>query len=606
MLRRILIISFLLVTSFFSQTNLSNKYRLAQTYERAGRLEKAKEVLKEIFTAQPSNNQFLNSLNDIYLKLKNYEESIQLLSKQINLHPNDVNLYGMLGVTFYISGNSKKAVDTWDKGVALNNHSQINYTIISNYAIQNRSFEVAIKYLKEAKERFNSTQFSYQLAQIYVHTMSYKKATLEYLSILKQQPSQLGYIERRMEMYLSASGAVDESISVIDKGETRKPIQELLAFLYIKNNQFGKAFEIEKRLAIDNNENRIYDFANNAYRSKVYKIAAKAYRYVVDNYPSSRFIPNCKIGFARTREAELIEDKKVNHSNWKPIAMVDTTGAYKYLPIIETYKSLIPILNGELKKEALFRIGKLYLSQLNNYELAEEYFKQVTDETGLSTYYGKANLELARIFILSNELTSAKKNLQNVLKSSRAVAGIKQDAKLLIAKIEFYQSNFEEALALLAGINKDLSDDASNNAIQLAMVINIGRRDSVNLDKFAKAELYAAQLNFTKAEIIYKELSENQNLYIINNISRMKYAEVLIAQDKFPIVIEVLKKLSDTKELNIFTDRSFYLLAQVYEFGIKDWKSAMSIYEKFLEIFPNSLYLEKAKRNLTELKTREN
>ena len=81
----------------------------------------------------------------------------------------------------------------------------------------------------------------------------------------------------------------------------------------------------------------------------------------------------------------------------------------------------------------------------------------------------------------------------------------------------------------------------------------------------------------------------------------MRYAEILIAQNKYPIAIEVLKELSESKELNIFADRSFYLLAQVYEFGIVDYKSAISIYEKFLELFPNSLYLEEAQKSLKDL-----
>jgi len=78
----------------------------------------------------------------------------------------------------------------------------------------------------------------------------------------------------------------------------------------------------------------------------------------------------------------------------------------------------------------------------------------------------------------------------------------------------------------------------------------------------------------------------------------------LIAQNKYPVAIEVLKELSETKELNIFADKSFYLLAQVYEFGIVDEESAIAIYEKFLELFPNSLYLEKSQKNLKRLKNK--
>lgn len=203
MIRKIVFI--FLISSIFlvAQTNLSNKYRLGRTYELSGKLEKAKAIFEELAMAQPTNNQYANSLNDIYLKLKEYEKSVLFLSNRIKIRPKDVSIYGMLGATYFISGDSKKAIETWDKGILLNNNSQMNYTIISNYATQNRAFEIAINYLEEGKSKAtNTTQFSYQLAQIYSYTMSYGAAAEEYCFALTKQPSQLSYIRRRMETHL--------------------------------------------------------------------------------------------------------------------------------------------------------------------------------------------------------------------------------------------------------------------------------------------------------------------------------------------------------------------------------------------------------------------
>ena len=224
--------------------------------------------------------------------------------------------------------------------------------------------------------------------------------------------------------------------------------------------------------------------------------------------------------------------------------------------------------------------------------------------SSLSIYYGRANLELSKISIRSNNLKKAKNELNNVFVSSKTESKIKLEAKFLIAKIEFYQANFEGSLSTLANINKDLSNDLSNDAIELAMIINLGKIDSLNLVSFADAELKLVQYNFEAAEKTYKELSENKNLLFLKNISRIKYAEILIARNNYPVAIEVLKELSGREEFNIFADRSFYLLAQVYEFGIVDVGSALSTYEKFLELFPNSLYLAKSQENLKRLKNK--
>lgn len=605
MIKKTLLILFIFSSVIFSQENLNNKYRLGKTFESSGKLEKAKEIFEELAYAQPNNNQYANSLNDVYIKLKDYENSIKFLSNRVKLHPNDVSLYGMLGASYYLNGNTDSAINTWDKGISVNNYSQINYTIISNAAILHRAFDIAIKYLEEGKERINNpAQLSYQLAQIYSYTMEYKKAALEYVEALNQQPSQLDYIRRRMDTYLSAYGAIDQSIEAISEIDKNDSVKELLLFLYKKNNDYEKAFEVELELEKNQNSDgaRIFNFANEAYQALQLVAASKAYSYLIKNYPNSRFIPNSKVGFARTLETTLDQEWQINHNNWKPIVSVDTLGAFKYYPVIETYKSILSFVNGELANESLFRIGKIYFTKYNNIPEATKYFQEIIKNSSLSSYYGKANLELGRIFMINNDFDEAQKKIDVVISSPQSDNELKEQAKYLKALMQFYDSDFNSSLSTLGNIKADLSNDYSNNAIELEMVINVGIKDSVNLSKYAMAERMVTQYNFVKAEEIFKNLSENDNLFVLNNISRIRYAEILIAQDKFGIAIEVLKELSERKEMNIFADESFYLLAQVYELGIADYKLAITCYEKFLEQFPNSLYLEKSQKNLKNLK----
>lgn len=593
----------------FSQTFLANKYRLAKTYEESGKLEEAEAVYEELVKADPNNNLYTNSLNDIYLKLKEYAKSILFLSQKIIQRPNDVTFYGLLGSTYYIKGDSEDALSAWNKGILINNNSQINYTIISNYAVQNRAFEVAIKYLEDGKSQSTDPlQFSYQLAQIYSYTMEYGKAAEEYIASLIQQPTQLDYIERRMETYLSAVGAIEQSIAAVEKyKEENIAIKELLSFLFIKNNQYEDSFLLIKEIdkAKGGDGVLIYSFASDAFQQSHFEVSSKAFKYLLDEYPNSRFVPNSKIGFAKTLEFQLNEEWNKNQQNWKPISIAITTNSSKYLPIIKTYESLISETNGDLVNEALFRIGNIYATKFLDFPKAEEYFARIIINSTLSIYYGRTNLELAKISIYLNKLDKAKQELQNVFASSQTENNIKNEAKFLMAKLEYYNGNFEGSLSTIANITQDLTNDLSNDAIELSMIINVAKKDSLNLLEFANAELKVNQDNFEEAEKTFKKLSDDENLFVLNNISRIKYAEILIAQNKYPIAIEILKELSESKELNIFADRSFYLLAQVYEFGIVDDQSAISTYEKFLELFPNSLYLEKSQKNLKELKNKK-
>jgi tetratricopeptide (TPR) repeat protein len=606
-LNKIILFSFISFTILFAQSSLNNKYRLAQTFESSGQLKRAKQLYEELYKNKPYNNDYLNSLNNIYLKLKEYDKSVALLKKMISKRPYDVNLYGMLGATYFISGNKKKAEEVWDKGLALNPESSINYIIISNYAIQNRAFEIAINYLKEGKKSAkNPEQFSYQLASVYAYTMDYKKATEEYASLLLTQPNQLNYIKRRMESYIYAAGALDESIEVLEEDKAHNSIKELLSFLYIKKGEYDKAFEFEKELDKLQNRNgiRIYNLANIAYQNSNYIAASKMYQYFIEHFQNSNLIPNAKIKFARTLEAKL-NKAQAQKNKWKPLTLPKKNYADKYYPVLKTYSSLLPFLSGNLKSQAFYRIGYIWFYQFFNTDSATKYFKKTINYSSLTEYYGKANLQLSKIYLINNKLKSAKKNLQNVFASSQTKNKTKTKAKFLLAKIQFYQYDFNGSITTLADITKNLSNDLANDAIQLSIIINTGKRDSINLAKFALADLYTYQYKFPEAEKIFKELSKTENFLLLNNIAKYKYAEILIAENNYPVAIEILKELSDKKEMNIFADKSFYLLAQVYEYGVTDYASAISTYEKFLEKFPGSLYLEKVQNNLKQLKNKK-
>jgi len=76
-------------------------YRLAKTFEESGEFEQAKKIYEDIYQAQPWNITFIEALNNIYLLLKKYDKSIELMTKKIESEPANINLYALLGNTYY-------------------------------------------------------------------------------------------------------------------------------------------------------------------------------------------------------------------------------------------------------------------------------------------------------------------------------------------------------------------------------------------------------------------------------------------------------------------------------------------------------------------------
>ncbi|MDD5608757.1 MAG: CDC27 family protein, partial [Ignavibacterium sp.] len=152
MIKRILTILFLFYSALAQQNQMDqNQFMLAESYEQQGDLSKAVEIIENLNKKDPGNIQFFNKLNTLYLQLKKYNESVSLIETRIKLTPQDINLYGMLGSTYYTAGSRTKAYKIWEDAIDQFKSNQMAIRIISNHAIEKRDFEKAIEYLNTGK-----------------------------------------------------------------------------------------------------------------------------------------------------------------------------------------------------------------------------------------------------------------------------------------------------------------------------------------------------------------------------------------------------------------------------------------------------------------------
>ena len=186
-LKYYLLVLFIFCGSLAAQESPAMLYQLGQRFEQTGNFERAKEFYQKAYDMQPFNLSYLTSLNNVFIVLKEYDNSIQLLNTRLTENPDDLNSISLLGTTYYTQGDTIQAYEVWEKGLSTNNNAMARYRVIINTAIDNRAFNKAVEYLKRAKKQdFSSPVFSLDLAYIYSITMNYEKAAVEYLNVLKQ------------------------------------------------------------------------------------------------------------------------------------------------------------------------------------------------------------------------------------------------------------------------------------------------------------------------------------------------------------------------------------------------------------------------------------
>lgn len=591
-----------------AQIDLNNQYMLAQSYMQAAMYDKAKPILEELYKNQPGNYEYFNALNQVYTQLKDYDASIALIEDKLKTSPQDINLYGMLGSTYYLKGNDKKAFEIWDDALNTLPQSEVNYRVIANFAIERRTFDKAIQYLKKGQDiSSNPIYFAYDLANLYSLTMQFKDATEEYCLIISQNPNQLNIVENKILGYLTKPGALQASLPVVDKYSNSDNIsfKFLLARFFIEEKSYDKAYDIYEKIdALQNSQGaQLLGFAQFLLGDKVYKTASDVYREIINKYSNSPYVSTAKLGYAKTLEALFEEDNSAKIPSWKPFYGLPKLNTEQIDKVISAYLEITKIYpHSEAANEAFLRIGELKLFKLEEISEAEEYFNDIVKDSPLSQYAADAYLDLAKASILSNNLDQAASYYLKITTMGRYPDDKKNIATYRLARIYFYKGDFDKTKEYLKSMLDNLGNNSANDALELSLLMNTSQNDSSNLAVFASAELLSEQNKFNEAYDKYKIVSADPNKLMLQNLASLREAEMELASNNIDSSIVHFQKIVNDNDKNIFADKALYLLGQIYLYSRNDKAKAIESYENLLAKFPNSLYLDQVRAEIIKIK----
>ena len=606
-----LFFSFIMFSSIlFSQNNLiQNRLRLAQNYEVRGQLEEAEQIYLELYRTQSQNYQIYNSLFNLKLKLKKYDEAKVLVEKQIKISNSKVNLYGDLGSVYFLMGDEKKAAQVWNEALELEPENPFAYRIIANYLIENRDLETAIEVLNKGNEKSDDkTMFSYDVANLYSIVMNFEAATREYCKILSQKPKQLNLVQNKIIGYLNANKAAEPTLNTIEniyEDEEKVVFLELLANLSSRVNNDSKALELTILLdkKTSNNGSVIFNFGQKSGRSKKYKIASKAYEYIINNYKSSALYSESEIGYTKSLESEL-DNIPTRLDSWKPINFGAIGNLEEYYKLLTAYENLVekyPI--SKVGWEAEYRTGKIYLENLKQFRKADSVFNKILDEMKSLQYIGDAYMGLAQIAIKENRLNEAEKLLNKVLSSKMTKNEILSNAQFLLAKTKMWRGDFTESINIFNETVKNTKEESVNDALEYLLILNTFKNDSTNLFSYIKSDYLVEKNEIDSAIAKFKLLADNQNLFLLKDFAAIKYAELLIALNNYQEASIFLDEVSNCDEDNIYLDRFLFLSGSNYYYGLNNSSKALQSLNRIFEEFPNSIYFNKARKIITEINT---
>lgn len=436
--------------------------------------------------------------------------------------------------------------------------------------------------------------------------MKFREATNEYCLILLQKPKQIGLITNKIIRYLNENQATEPTLETVEEfydDNENVIFLKLLSDLYSRANKQDKALTriIELEQKSSNNGSTIFEFAQKTIRMRNPKIAALAYKRIIDDYPSSALLSEAEIGYTKALELDL--NKRKNEENdWKPLQISKKQNVEDYQNLIYAYEKLAKKYpENNIGVEAEYRIAKIYLENLNELEISDSLFNILIDETKSLQYIADSYFSLAKIAIVKNNLAKSEDYLKKVLNNKFAIDEQKNKANYLLAKVYMWKGEFSTSSMEFGKVTNDLKKEVVNDALQYSLLINTFKNDSTNLFSLVNADYLVEKKDFNEALLEFKKLADNKDLFILKDFAALRYAELLLALNNYQEASIFLEEISNCDEDNIYKDRFLYLLGSNYFYSLKKHDEALKTLNRIFEEFPNSIYFSKARKIIYEI-----
>lgn len=588
----ILFIAIIVSAKLYGQNDIINRFNLAKAYQDAGQIDKAIPIYEDVYSRQPVNRTFIDALNNAYISLKMYDKSIDILSKSILKNRQDIDLYGMLGSSYYLKGNDSVAFKTWEAAMPYVTQSY-QYFSLANFIIERRAFDKAIQILNAGRKRFpEDDSFLYELSNLYVFVMNYKAATKELCELMKKNPSQFEFVQNKLLQLATNKRTANEIIDMLSNYKSlNRNFMLTLGMVYLQVNMYEKALEISKELDSQGQKdgNEILSFANRCYLSKNYIFSMKAYKEFLKCYPNSVMTRAANFSYAKSLELLLADSSKIIFDQIpekKTGIILD-----QYSDVITAYKNVYNGENDNISSEAAIRLAKIYCEKVVDFDSALHLCEKIIENSN-HEYVIEALKIKSEIYLKSGKLDEFEDVNNQFLQSTSIGLEKTFEAKYRAAFIYFFRGKFSESQRLFAEVANETSLEFANDALELSLLINYASQDSLNLAEYSKAEYFKVQGKYKEAENLLLNVYSKAQNFLLKDVCVLKIAENYVIDNNYSEALKILGECSNTE--SIYADDITYLIAEIYNYGYKDKGKAKEWYEKLLEKFPNSIYISKS------------
>ena len=613
------LIIFLTHSLLFAQFDGNNMlFQRARAYHKVGKIEDAIKILEKLHDEKPGNIAYLNLLKESYKDIGDFRQLLSLLQKNSALRPDNWRIEVEL-----IDTNLK--LKEKDEAFAIINRLSKeypnNYSVTRTIALvlsSNRLFDETVALYEDARIRSEKpAPITRDLANFHASRLNYAQATREYIKFLDFAPQNFEFIRRQLSRFNTDSSTISSVLNNLKAGLKESPgnesLRQLVADYQFRTGNYEEA--LAEYIILETNSEKegqfLFGFIENLKLEKQYQIGIKASRKLMTLKPNSRLYPNTYFMLA-----ELTELNEASQNEYYPELTftlkqsdADRINESPGIPIsIAIYDSLSNrYQNSLIASKALFRMGEIYFTRLQNLDEAEKAFKR-----SILSYRGTQIIEpalarLADIDLERGDLTSARETYLKLVETTKS-EDIRLKSKFIISEIEYFSGEFDSSLYHLNDLifEADFKDPIMNDALELSILLEIVKSDNSAdsqeaLKLYAKAALMSRQRRYSEARAAYKNLYDEYPDTPLSDDAFYLVGKLSATMGRFEESVETFDLFLVSYPESDLADKVLLSAGEISEIGLQESESSIYYYERLLIDHPRSIYADIARKRLRNL-----
>ena len=584
----------------FISISQNNDVQKAQSLFSKGDYEKAVQIYEKL----PLNklprfySSYLYSLN----ALSKYKEAKKVAQKMYLRDKN--NLRYLSDVIIFERKNDDKSQASKNLNILIKElkTKPSQALTISNNFNRNEMYDFAIKVLDATENDNNRSNYLIQKAENYSSLLDYEKMITCLLDLLEYNASRELYVRNKFQKTIYNFGIKNENfnkslkkllISYSNKNSKNPIYSDLLVWYFIQNKNYEMAYRqsVSMDLKFGDYDFTLLDIASLFQEEKKYMQANKVYNYIISKNKKDKLFYQAhaqKINLAFVSDnQQLIKEVRENYDNYELDFPLN--------------KITVNFYSAYAKFQALHK---------NDYESSEKIFLKILNLDNIKDEVdvAEAKLNYSDILVYNGRIWEALIYYSQVEKKFKENP-IGHQAKLKIAKVYYYNGDFEVAQAQLDVLKRSTSKLISNDAIDLSLLIT----DNLSLDTtdivmrmYAKAEMLAYQRKYIEALSLYDSLINKYQFHSLVDEALFEKYKIYYELEDFDNCIFALNKILDYSLNDILADDATYFLAKIYDEKINDINLALLNYNIIIEKFQGSIYYDFSRKKIKGIQIKQN